>query len=75
MDIAIKDLCGIKIPLVSPQNSIVNFKNAIELLIKDKKHLERLKQEAKERALEISWDRLVEEIAADYTEIYKFKQI
>ena len=69
MSIAINESCGIKIPLVSPQDSIHGFHAAIEKLILDKQLLEELKIGANKRSHEISWDTMAETMANDYTAI------
>lgn len=74
MDIAINESCGIKIPLKSPGLSISGFKNAIESLILDTNKLDKLKQGAKRRAAEISWDNMVKVIAYDYVVIYNSRK-
>ncbi len=69
MGIAINEKCGIKVPFISPEKSIKGFHDAIERLILDRSLLEKLKKGARERALEISWDKMVEEMANDYLEV------
>ena len=66
MSIAINETCGIKVPLLSPEQSIQGFHLAIEKLISDNELLEYLKMGAKNRALEISWDKMAETMAIDY---------
>lgn len=69
MAIAINETCGIKIPLKSPEDSILGFHKAIEQLIMDRKLLEKLKNGVKKRSIEISWDIMAETMANDYTTI------
>lgn len=69
MSIAINETCGIKVPLLSPEQSIQGFHHAIEKLISDNELLEYLKMGAKCRALEISWDKMAETIAKDYLKL------
>jgi len=74
MSIAITDSCGIKVPLVSPVESIEGFHRAMESIVLDKKLLEELKVGAYKRSLEISWDRMAETIANDYMAIVNEKK-
>ena len=73
MSVAIDESCGIKIPLVSPGNSINGFHEAIRRLIVDRKLFDKLRTGAKNRALEISWENMAEIIANDYLSIIKQK--
>ena len=66
MGIAINESCGIKIPLKSPDESIVGFHEAMKRLVNDRSLLEQLKTGARKRSLEISWDVMAETIANDY---------
>lgn len=70
MSIAINESCGIKIPLVSFDESVVGFQHAIHKLIADPNYLEQLKKGAIARTAEISWDKMAETIANDYLKIY-----
>ena len=69
MGISINDTCGIKVPLISPENSIKGFHDAMERLVTDKKLLSELKTGALKRSNEISWDNMAETIAKDYLAI------
>ncbi|MBK7212892.1 MAG: glycosyltransferase family 4 protein [Bacteroidales bacterium] len=69
MSIAVNETCGIKIPLINPASSIGSFHDAIVRLAEEPGLLKRLKEGSVERAREISWDKMAEEIAADYLEI------
>ena len=66
MGIAINETCGIKIPFVSPDQSVKGFHKAIESLIIDKEKLAKLRQGAQQRALELSWDAMARTISSDY---------
>ena len=66
MGIAINDDCGIKVPLISPADSIRGFHDAMTRLVSDKKLLEALRTGAFNRSLEITWDKMAETIANDY---------
>lgn len=70
MSIAINDSCGIKIPLVSFQESVSGFQKAIDQLMEDPAYLEQLKKGAMKRTNEISWDSMVATMATDYLKIY-----
>lgn len=71
MSFAVTETCGIKIPLISPEHSIRDFHVAIKRLVLDRNLLERLSIGAKERSLEISWDKMAETIAKDYLIVAK----
>jgi glycosyltransferase involved in cell wall biosynthesis len=70
MSIAINESCGIKIPLLKPDESIKGFQKAIKSLVTDPILLRRLKQGAIKRSSEISWDTMAEEISQDYLKLY-----
>jgi glycosyltransferase involved in cell wall biosynthesis len=70
MSIAINESCGIKIPLLSFQESVVGFQKAIEQLLRDSVYLEHLKKGAIARTNEISWDAMVNTMANDYLKIH-----
>jgi glycosyltransferase involved in cell wall biosynthesis len=69
MSIAINDTCGIKIPFISPAESIEGFHKAITTLVQNKNYLDQLKSGAAIRSQEISWVKMAETIATDYSEI------
>ena len=71
MSIAITDKCGIKIPLVSPEKSIIGFKEALLKLTNDSIELKKLQTGAFKRSHELSWDAMAKTIATDYVSIYK----
>ena len=66
MSAAVNETCGIKIPLVNPQQSIRGFRDAIERLLDNPGLIERLSKGALLRAAELSWDAKVREIAEAY---------
>lgn len=68
MSLAVNETCGIKVPFVSPETSILGFHNAILKLITDKNYLIELKKGARTRSVEISWDNMVQSISNDYIE-------
>jgi hypothetical protein len=69
MSIAINDNCGIKVPFISPEDSVKGFHSAMEKLLLDKSLLKELKMGACKRAIEISWDVMAETMANDYIAI------
>jgi glycosyltransferase involved in cell wall biosynthesis len=69
MSIAINETCGIKIPFISPKESVQGFHNAMARIILDKDLLNELKEGAYKRSFEISWDKIAETIATDYLKI------
>jgi len=68
MSVAVNETCGIKIPLVNPQQSIRGFRDAIERLLDNPGLIERLSKGALLRAAELSWDAKVREIAEAYSQ-------
>lgn len=70
MSIAINDKCGIKIPFNSPEESIKGFSEAIERLLLNPLLLNKLKDGARERAVQLSWDYLAEKISRDYLSLH-----
>ena len=66
MGVAVNDDCGIRIPLISPEESIKDFRRAIEQLIGDRIFLRKLKLGALKRSGEINWDNMAQLIAVDY---------
>jgi len=69
MSVAITENCGIKVPLVSPEQSIRGFKDAMLFFLENPEELVRMKFNALIRAKEISWDKMAETIAKDYYEV------
>lgn len=69
MSIAINDKCGIKVPFISPAESVKGFHNAMEKLVVNRSFLKELKTGAFKRAGEISWDVMAETMANDYIAI------
>jgi glycosyltransferase involved in cell wall biosynthesis len=70
MSIAINESCGIKIPLLSFDESVIGFQKAIHQLLSDQVYLEQLKKGANARTEEISWDAMAVTMANDYLKIY-----
>jgi len=66
MGIAVNESCGIRVPLETPEKSIVEFRRAIESLISDRQFLKNLKVGAVKRTEDLSWDNMVYTIAVDY---------
>ncbi len=70
MAIAIKDECGIKVPLKSYEESILGFRNALLRMVEGEVDL---RSGALRRAAELSWDSMAETIATDYLRIVESK--
>ena len=66
MSMAINDSCGIKVPLISPEESVKGFHKAMEKILVDRDFLKKLKSGAYKRAAETSWDVMAETMANDY---------
>jgi glycosyltransferase involved in cell wall biosynthesis len=73
MGIAVTETCGIKIPMISPEQSIIGFNGAMVTLISDRDLLERLKTGAAKRSEEISWDKMAALISNDYLDNAKMQ--
>ena len=73
MSFAINDSCGIKVPFLSPKDSIVGFKDALEKICNNPELINKLSNGALKRAKELSWDSIAEKIASDYTSIVTFE--
>jgi glycosyltransferase involved in cell wall biosynthesis len=69
MSVAVNESCGIKVPMISPEESIDRFHDAMIRLIQDRELLNRLQLGAINRAKELSWERNAEIIANDYLRI------
>jgi glycosyltransferase involved in cell wall biosynthesis len=66
MSFAIDESCGFKIPLADRQTSIRNFADAISRLVTTPGLLNRLSEGALRRAQELSWNKLIREMADAY---------
>ena len=66
---AVTDSCGIKIPVVSPQDTIGRFTAAIDSLARQPQRCRELGRAAKERAKEYLWSRQGEAMAALYRRV------
>ena len=66
MSFAVNETCGIRVPLISPEESEKGFHEAIQRLVTDRDLLARLREGAQKRASEISWDNMANAIAVDY---------
>jgi len=69
MAVAVDPSCGIKVPLLTPKDSIRGFSDAMTRLVTDPEKLQELKTNALARARELSWDSMAEQIAKDYESI------
>jgi glycosyltransferase involved in cell wall biosynthesis len=56
MAVAVDERCGLKVPLVSPGESISGFASAVSRFLREPELLERLSKGAIQRAGELSWD-------------------
>ena len=75
MRFSINSTCGIKVPIVSPRDSINGFADALEGIVLDHALLESLKLGAVQRSKELTWDSISERISKDYMEINAQSQI
>ena len=66
MAFVVDETCGIKIPMINPQDSVEGFYSAIMRLLDEPDQLVRLSQGALERARELSWDQKAKNIANVY---------
>jgi glycosyltransferase involved in cell wall biosynthesis len=66
MDVAVDDSSGIKVPVVGFQESVIGFAEALASLHADRKWLQSLKDGARLRAAELSWDHMIERIQQSY---------
>ena len=69
MSIAVNESCGLKIPFVSPEKSIIGFHDAMKKLILDRELLANLKSGTYEHSKQISWDTMAKNIASDYVAV------
>lgn len=67
MDIAVDDTCGIKVPYISPTESIVGFQNAIYQFVTNRDLLPKLSAGAIARANQLSWAKKVQTISGIYS--------
>ncbi len=74
MSFAINNECGRKIPLISPERSVLCFRNELEKIVIEPQILLDLKKGAFQRASELSWDSIAKTISNDYSEISKIKK-
>lgn len=69
MAVAVDDASGIKVPTISPKESINGFSKAIKTLVENQDLLLEMRKSALKRSKELSWDSMAEQIAKDYSEI------
>jgi glycosyltransferase involved in cell wall biosynthesis len=69
MGFIVTDECGIKIPMISPQQSIDGYAAAFRRLHDNPAELTRLSQGALRRSDELSWDYAAEQIALGYDRV------
>lgn len=65
--------CGIKIPLLNPQESALGFNKALWRCINEPELVKHLKKGCEQRSKELTWDYLAESIANDYLNIIRRK--
>ena len=63
---SIDDSVGIKIPLVSPEQSVADFSDAIVDLYRHQGRLEEMRRNCSARAMELSWDRKANHVLSLY---------
>ncbi len=69
MGTAVNQLCGIKVPLVDPEQSTEGFRDAIQRFFDEPALLEKLSKGAVARAQELSWEVKTMEILRGYEEV------
>jgi len=69
MSHAITDTCGIKIIFKNKRESIFGFKKALEQFLDNPNLVENLSDGSYKRAVELSWNSLVQKISNDYAKI------
>lgn len=74
----IDDSCGIKIPFESPQKSIINFSNALSLIINDRDMLSNLAKGARIQAKKYTWESNAKKMFNYYSQVLEkgsFKEV
>ena len=66
MALAIDDTCGIKVPFVCPEQSILGFRNALNQILQEPGLIQKLSEGALRRASALSWDSKVKQLAESY---------
>lgn len=61
--------CGMKVPLISPKNSVRGFAEALIRLSREPKLISRLSQGAVKRSTEFTWERKAETVMHIYERI------
>ena len=71
MALAVDDACGIKVPLINPDQSVEGFARALDRLMAEKGLVEQLSRGALERTGALSWDEKGKQIARVYDHVVK----
>ena len=69
MSHAITDNCGLKVKFVNSFESILGFRKSLELFLDHPSLVNKLSKGAYERAEELSWDGIIQNISNDYLKI------
>ncbi len=69
--LAVDENCGIKVPLVSKNESVIGFNFGIKYLIENRDFLYECQYNALKRAKHISWEQMARKISKDYLNIIK----
>ena len=69
LGVAVTDSCGIKLPLLTPEESIEGFRKAIERMLDEPDLVRRLSEGAAARAGELNWDDLARRVASRYVDV------
>jgi glycosyltransferase involved in cell wall biosynthesis len=69
MSHSITSTCGIKINFENKHTSILGFKNALETIIKNPILVQKFSEGAFKRAVELSWDGIINRISNDYSKL------
>lgn len=73
MGFIVNNDCGIKVPMVTPQQSIDGIANAMRKLHANPSELNRLSAGALQRSQELSWDYAAQQIALGYDQVLSAK--
>lgn len=68
MGTVVNETCGIKVPMVSPEESILGFSKAISAIMSGNVSVERLSRSALLRAHELNWEEKARSISRAYKE-------
>ncbi len=68
---SVNDSVGIKIPLTTPQRSVIDFAEKMEFLCNNRQILKNMSQNCKKRSEELSWDNKAKQLITLYNQILK----